>query len=199
MKHWRVASTISSMADEREARRADATRVTLEPHNADWARMASEESARIAEAAGDIFLRVEHIGSTAIPGIAAKPTIDLMPIVWDLSELETRRERIEALGYLWRGEFGIVGRRYCVLERDGRRLFHVHFYAGNNRNVALQLAFRDYLRAHHDEALAYEAIKREAAEANPGDSMAYNDHKSDWIRACNERALAWRQALKAKR
>ncbi len=179
------------MADEREARRADATRVSLEPHNPAWAGMALAESARIAEAAGDIFMRIEHIGSTAIPGIAAKPTIDLMPVVRDLDELDGRRADIEALGYLWRGEFGIEGRRYCVLERDGKRLFHVHFYATGNDNIARQVAFRDYLRAHRDEALAYEAIKRESAASNPADSMAYNDHKSDWIRACLQRALAW--------
>lgn len=179
------------MADEREARRADATRVVLAPHDPAWAGTASAESARIAEAMGDIFMRIEHIGSTAIPGIAAKPTIDLMPVVRDLDELDARRADIEALGYLWRGEFGIPGRRYCVLERDGKRLFHVHFFAAGNANIARQTAFRDYLRAHREEALAYEAIKREAADAHPADSMAYNDHKSDWIRACQERALAW--------
>jgi GrpB-like predicted nucleotidyltransferase (UPF0157 family) len=53
------------------------------------------------------------------------------------------------------------------------------------------LLFRDYLRAHRDEALAYEAIKREAAAAHPYNSLAYNDHKSAWIVACQERARAW--------
>lgn len=179
------------MADEREARRADATAVWLAPHDPDWARMASAESARIAEAMGDIFLRVEHIGSTAIPGIAAKPVVDLMPVVRDIGEVDERRGALEALGYLWRGEFGIAGRRYLVLERDGKCVFHVHFYAEGDANVTVQLAFRDYLRAHRDEALAYEAVKREAATANPDNSMAYNDHKSAWIRACQVRAREW--------
>ena len=170
---------------------ADATRVTLEPHNPDWARMAEAEGARIAEALGDIFLRVEHMGSTAIPGIAAKPTVDLMPVVRDIALADERRGAMEALGYLWRGEFGIPGRRYCVLERDGKRIFHVHIFAGGHSNIATQLMFRDYLRAHRDEALAYEAIKREAVAANPWNSLAYNDHKSAWILACQERAKAW--------
>ena len=180
------------MADEeREARRADATRVVLAPHDLRWAEMAAAESARLKTALGDVVLTVHHIGSTAIPGIAAKPTVDLMPVVSDLKVLEARRGDVEALGYLWRGEFGIPGRRYCVLERDGQRVFHVHFFAEDHPNIEAQLRFRDYLRAHRDEALAYEAIKREAAAAHAEDSLAYNEHKAGWIRACIERANAW--------
>lgn len=179
------------MTNERAARMADTTQVVLAPHNPDWAKMAEAEGARIAEAMGDIFLRIEHFGSTAIPGIAAKPTVDLSPIVRSIEMADARRADIEALGYLWRGEFGIPGRRYCVLERDGKRLFHVHIFADGDPNIATQLIFRDYLRAHRDEALAYEAIKREAAAAHPWNSLAYNDHKSAWILACQTRAKAW--------
>lgn len=181
------------MADECEARQADATRVWLAPHDPAWASLAAEEAARLVAGVGDAVLRVEHIGSTAIQGIAAKPTIDLMPILKAEADLDGGRDAMEALGYIWRGEFGIPGRRYCILERDGRRVFHVHFYREGNDQVATQLAFRDYLRTHRDEAVAYEAIKREAVAAHPHDSLAYNDHKAAWIRACQARALAWVQ------
>ena len=179
------------MADDRAARVADATPVVLAPHDPDWARMAEAEAARLTTALGDVLVAVHHMGSTAIPGIAAKPTVDLMPVVTGLEALEARRSAIEALGYLWRGEFGIPERRYCVLERDGKRIFHTHFFVDGHANVARQLLFRDYLRAHRDEALAYEAIKREAAAAHPYNSLAYNDHKSALIVACQERARAW--------
>lgn len=179
------------MADEREARKADATQVTLAPHDPAWAELAARESARIAAAIGSSLLRVEHIGSTAIPGIAAKPTIDLMPVVRSDDDLDACRAPMEGLGYLWRGEFGIEGRRYSVLERDGKRLFHVHIFADGHPNIATQLMFRNYLRAHRDEALAYEAAKRAAAEAHAWNSLAYNDHKSAWILACQQRAKAW--------
>ncbi len=182
---------MTGVADEREARRADATQVVMAPHDPQWTEKAAREAARIAAAIGSSVLRVEHIGSTAIPGIAAKPTIDLMPVVRSEADLDGCRAPMESLGYLWRGEFGIAGRRYSVLERDGKRLFHVHIFAEGHANIATQLLFRDYLRAHRDEALAYEAIKREAAAANLWDSLAYNDHKSAWIRACQERARAW--------
>jgi GrpB-like predicted nucleotidyltransferase (UPF0157 family) len=179
------------MADEREARRADATRVTLEPHNPEWARMAAEESARIAGALDELLVTTHHIGSTSIVGIAAKPTVDLMPAVRPDADIDACRRPMEMLGYLWRGEFGIPGRRYCVLERDGQRLFHVHIFPDGHANITTQLMFRDYLRAHRDEAVGYEAIKREAAAAHPWDSLAYNDHKSAWILACQQRAAAW--------
>jgi GrpB-like predicted nucleotidyltransferase (UPF0157 family) len=179
------------MADEREARIADATRVWLAPHDPAWAEMAAAEGARLTGTLGDALIVVHHIGSTAIAVIAAKPVVDLMPVVRGLEALEARRSEIEALGYLWRGEFGIAGRRYCVLERQGTRVFHVRFFAEGHPNIATQLVFRDYLRAHRDEALAYEAAKRAAAEAHPDNSLAYNDHKAGWIRACVERAQAW--------
>ena len=143
------------VADEREARRADATEVLLAPHNPGWAGAAARESARIAAAVGPSMLRVEQIGSTAIPGIAAKPTIDMMPVVRGASDLDACRGPMEALGYRWRGEFGIPGRRYSVLEKNGKRLFHVHIYAAGGGNIATQLLFRDYLRARRDEALAF--------------------------------------------
>ena len=170
---------------------ADRLEVELVPHNLAWASQAASESLRLASAIGDTLVRIEHIGSTAIPGIAAKPTIDLMPIVRDLAMLDARQPEVEALGYVWRGEFGIAGRRYCILQENGRRLFHVHCYKAGAPEIAVHLAFRDYLRAHSGEARAYEAEKRKAASAYPQDSLAYNAAKADWIAACNARASAW--------
>ncbi len=174
-----------------EGRKADATPVSLAPHDPAWAPIAAGEIERISMAIGAAVLRVEHIGSTAIPGIAAKPTIDLLPVVRGENDLDPCRAPMESIGYRWRGEYGIAGRRYSVLERDGKRLFHVHVFAAGNENIVRHMAFRDYLRAHREEALAYEAVKREAAAAHPDNSMAYNDHKSEWVRACQERAKAW--------
>lgn len=179
------------MTDEMTARRADATPVELAPHDPHWALMAAAEGARISDAIGLSPVRVEHIGSTAIPGIAAKPTIDLMPVVPDDVDPASCRASMEGLGYLWRGEYGIPGRGYCVFERDGRRMFHVHIFADGNENVARHTAFRDYLRTYPHEAQAYETVKRAAAAAHSDNSLAYNEHKSSWIRACQERALAW--------
>jgi len=170
---------------------SDRRRVELVPHDPAWAATAAAESARLAEAIGGTLIRIDHVGSTAIPGIVAKPTIDLMPIVKSLAELDTRRPYVEALGYVWRGEFGIPGRRYCIREEAGRRLFHVHCNETGSPEIARTIIFRDYLRAYPEEARAYEAQKRAAATAHPADTLAYSNAKSGWIRDCIARATEW--------
>ncbi|MDP3737847.1 MAG: GrpB family protein [Hyphomonadaceae bacterium] len=173
---------------------ADRRKAELVPHDPAWASQASIESARLAAAIGDTLIGIEHVGSTSIPGIVAKPTIDLMPVVRDLATLDTRQPQVEALGYLWRGEWGFAGRRYCVRDKNGKRLFHVHCYETGHPEIARTLAFRDYLRSHPEEARAYEAAKRTAAAAHPDDMLAYNAHKGTWMKGAIERALAWAAA-----
>jgi GrpB-like predicted nucleotidyltransferase (UPF0157 family) len=173
-------------------RSVERRKVELAPHDPAWAAQAAAETARLTPAIGATLIRIDHVGSTSIPDIAAKPTIDLMPVVRSHAELEVRRPEIEALGYAWRGEFGIPGRRYCVREGNGYRLFNVHCFASGAPDIVRNLAFRDYLRGHRDEAVAYEVVKRGAAAAYPDDTLAYSDAKSDWIRACIDRAMAWK-------
>lgn len=158
--------------------------------------MAGPEAARFAAALGDCLITVEHIGSTAIPGIVAKPVIDLMPIVQSLSALDAKAEAIRTLGYDWRGEFGIPGRRYCTLNdpKTGQRLFNVHCFEAGSAQIDRHLVFRDYLRSCPDQARAYETEKKRAAVQHPNDTLAYNDAKSIWIKECQTRAIAWRNA-----
>ena len=170
---------------------ADRRIVELVPHDPTWAAQADVESERLAQAIGGTLIRIEHVGSTSIPGIVAKPTIDLMPLVRSLAELDARRPQVEALGYIWRGEFGIPGRRYCIREEQRRRLFHVHCHQVGHPGIAETLNFRDYLRAHPDEAQTYEVQKRLAAATHPADTLAYSKAKSDWIKACIDRATEW--------
>jgi GrpB-like predicted nucleotidyltransferase (UPF0157 family) len=165
--------------------------VALVPPDPTWPARAAAEGERLAGAIGPTLVVVHHIGSTAIPGIKAKATIDLLPVVHSLAELDNRTDAVRALGYDWRGEFGLPGRRFCTLTEGPRRLFNVHIYQADDREVDRHLAFRDYLRTHPDEARAYEAEKVRAAALRPDDVLAYNDHKNNWIKACEQRALAW--------
>lgn len=175
----------------------DGIEVELVPHNPAWADRAAAESARLKAALGDNLLAVEHIGSTAIPGIAAKPIVDLLPIVADLAALNAARPAIEALGYVWRGEFGLEGRRYCVLsDTTGRRIVQAHCYQADSPEVERHLVYRDHMRAHPDEAAAYEAEKQRAAALHAHDSLAYNGEKNDWIKAAEKRAAAWRARVR---
>jgi GrpB-like predicted nucleotidyltransferase (UPF0157 family) len=169
----------------------DRRKVELVPHDPTWAVQAAAESECLAAAIGPTLICIEHVGSTSIPGIRAKPTIDLQPIVKSLADLDARQPQVEALGFIWRGEFGIPGRRYCIREENRRRLFHVHCHQDGHPEIARTLVFRDYLRAHPQEAKAYETLKIACAVAHPDDTLAYSNAKGDWIRACITRAEAW--------
>lgn len=167
--------------------------VELAPHAAAWPDRARAESRRLHAALGENLLAVHHIGSTAIAGIDAKPIIDLMPVVHDLAAFDRAAPAIEALGYRVWGEYGIDGRRYCTINRtvDGRREVQAHVFAQGSPHIARHLAFRDYMNAHPDQARAYHDEKHRCRVLFPQDSHAYSDAKGAWIRAAEQRALAW--------
>ncbi len=169
-------------------------KVELVAYNPQWARLANEQASKLRCALGASLVQVEHIGSTAIPGIVAKPVLDLMPIVSDLKAADDNSEAVRLLGYEWHGEFGIPGRRFCTLSCpvSGTRLVHLHIFQLDSAHIDRHLAFRDYLRTHTDEARAYEAVKQRAASLHRESPQAYTEAKSGWIRSCEQRALAWR-------
>lgn len=165
--------------------------VVLASYDPDWPLIAADHAQRL-QALGPTLVTVHHIGSTSIPGLAAKPIIDLMPIVTSLADLDSQRECIETIGYRWHVEFGIEGRRYCTCsDAHGVRLAQLHFFEAHSPEVERHIAFRDYLRAHPDAALAYENEKRRARALHPGNSHAYGDEKRAWINAAEAKAVAW--------
>lgn len=166
-------------------------RVFLAAYNPEWPQMAKDLAERL-RSLGSIIVAVHHIGSTAVPGLAAKPIIDLMPLVTKLADLDRERLRVEAFGYDWHGEFGISGRRYCTLsDGSGDRIAQLHFFEVDSPQVRRHIAFRNYLRAHLEVASAYEREKRRARDLHPNDSHAYTDEKAGWIRDTEAKALLW--------
>jgi GrpB-like predicted nucleotidyltransferase (UPF0157 family) len=171
--------------------------VELVPHDPNWAHQAAHEAFRWQQAFGGRLLRVHHIGSTAIPGIVAKPVLDLIPEFTDLAALDESRETIEALGYAWWGEYGLPGRRYCTLSEPqaGLRLVHAHCYAHGAAcgagEIERHLAFRDYLIAHPEAAEEYAAEKARCRALHADDSSAYSLAKHAWIQPIQAAALDW--------
>lgn len=165
--------------------------VVLTAYDPNWPQIAADFGQRL-RVLGSNLVKVHHIGSTSVPGLAAKPIIDLMPLVVDLADLDRKRSRVEALGYDWHGEYGIPGRRYCILSGEaGIRVAQLHFFQADSPQVERHIAFRDYLRAHPEAASAYEKEKRRARDLHPNDSHAYTSEKAAWITDLEATALIW--------
>lgn len=168
-------------------------KVDLAPHSIEWSARASEESKRIAAASGSNLVLVHHVGSTAIPSICAKPILDLMPEVHSLDLLDAMKSAVQRLGYEWWGEYGIRHRRYCTLndETTGRRLVQLHCFQTGDPELDRHLAFRDYLRAHREAAVAYDQEKRRCRDLHPNNSHLYTEAKAAWIASVLPLALEY--------
>jgi GrpB-like predicted nucleotidyltransferase (UPF0157 family) len=166
--------------------------VTVALHDPAWRRIFEAEALRIDEQLGDVVVRLHHIGSTAIPGLAAKPIIDILMEAVDLTSLDEATPALEALGYEAMGEYGIPRRRYFRKSgADGQRTHHVHAFEAGSVDVERHLAFRDYMMAHPAAAHAYGNLKRELAQQHPDDIEAYMDGKDAFVKEYQARAVVW--------
>lgn len=167
--------------------------IRLAPHNANWQLEYKREAMRLTRLMGANLLAIHHIGSTAIPGIVAKPIIDILLVVHDLDRLDLQGAAIAAEGYLAFGENGIAGRRYFVKRGpDGERTHHAHAYRQGAPEIDRHLRFRDYLVAHPVEAARYSALKLALAAQFADDRAAYQDGKDALVRELDAAAQAWR-------
>jgi len=190
---------------EERVRRAVSEAVDIVPYDPEWpAAFAREKQHLLSCLPRELVRRVEHFGSTAVPGLAAKPVVDMLV---EVSDLEATRERIapllEAQGYdyFWRPTFGDDGPPFYAwfIKRDtatGARTHHIHMVDASFVRHWDTLLFRDHLVAHPEIAKRYEEVKRLAAAEHPTDRSAYTRAKSAFIEAATQEA---RSALGEKR
>ena len=140
-------------------------RVNIVPYDPDWPRRFDEECRILAAAVAGTDAIIEHVGSTAVPGLGAKPVIDVLIGIPILAEVEHRIPALEAAGYEYVQEYErqLPDRRYFRKPRSGPRAFHVHCVVTGGDFWIRHLAFRDYLRAHPESAAAYFELKRDLA------------------------------------
>ncbi len=150
--------------------------VVVVPPDPSWVERFEAVAAWLRGLLGDELLAVHHVGSTSVPGLWAKPKVDIMPVVRSHARLEEHRATVEAAGYLWRGEYGIPGRRYFRTEQ-----VNIHVYEPGHHEIARHLCFRDHLRAHAEAREAYQALKRELAQRFVDEPTRYQDGKSELI------------------
>ena len=161
-----------------------AMRVTVVPPDPAWPARFEAEALRLRALFGDDLLAVHHVGSTSVPGLCAKPIVDLMPLVRSIDRLAAFRPAVEAAGFIWRGEYGIPGR--CYVRTDD---LHVHMYEPGHHEVARHLAFRDHLRADPAARDAYAALKLDLVARFAHDRDAYQDGKEAFIESLIRAAM----------
>ena len=160
--------------------------IVISEYDAKWPVLFEEEAHRLRTAFGSVALRIEHVGSTSVPGLAAKPVIDIQVSVASLVPHGRYVDTMATLGYchVALGDFDLV---YPFFHRPAEfpGTHHVHLCDAGGEQEWKHLAFRNYLRAHPRVAREYEALKRELARAHDGEtlqsSQAYSRSKSEFV------------------
>jgi GrpB-like predicted nucleotidyltransferase (UPF0157 family) len=155
--------------------------VEVVDYDADWPRRYAEERDRIAAAIGEAAVAIEHVGGTAVPGLPAKPVIDLMIGVDDIERAGPAVASLINLGYEYIPEFEsqLPDRRY--FRRGAPESHHVHMVPVSSDYFAEHLLFRDWLRSHPQAAEEYGKLKRGLAGRFPNDRDAYRAGKVPFI------------------
>ncbi|MCC2617323.1 GrpB family protein [Aestuariibacter halophilus] len=164
--------------------------IQVVPYDPQWVVTFAQEQQRLLACIGSNALRIDHIGSTSVPGLIAKPVIDMLVEVTDLDALDQSTPALQALGYEARGEYGIPGRRYFC-KGGAQRTHHLHAYARGDNHLLRHRRFRDYLIAHPKVMAEYAQVKHAAVLQSNGRSSLYQALKEDFIARHEALSLAW--------
>ncbi|SHJ89575.1 GrpB domain, predicted nucleotidyltransferase, UPF0157 family [Clostridium amylolyticum] len=164
--------------------------IEVVPYKTEWKKDYANEEKKIKNVFKDELINIHHIGSTAIPGICAKPVIDIMVIVKDICKVDMLNNEMLTIGYFSKGKYGIKGRRFFV-KGQNNRTHNVHVYQTGHYEILRQLNFRDYLIAHPNEAKNYQNLKKELSEKFKFNIDKYNKGKDSYIKDIINKADQW--------
>ncbi len=167
------------------------SRYTFTEYDPEWPAEFEREAARLRGLLGAEVVEIHHFGSTSVPGLAAKPIIDVLPLVRSITAVDGLTAVLEGAGYRAWGEYGLAGRRLFTRDREGLRTHNVHIYELGAAGVERHLAFSAYLRQDESARREYEALKREVYARHPADVIAYNEGKDALIKRIEVLAVEW--------
>jgi GrpB-like predicted nucleotidyltransferase (UPF0157 family) len=191
--------------------------IKIEPYDPDWALQFEKLRQELALLLEDLNPKIEHFGSTSVPGLAAKPVLDILVGIQDVSQFEFLTKKMsENKRYIYFKAFNdsMPDRRLFVRLKDEIdtaefeniyaeldtipharlnhcRLAHVHVWKYNSENWVRHIAFREYLKAHDTVKLQYENLKKELSHRDWKNGMEYNDGKDAFIKTEEKKAIAW--------
>ena len=140
---------------------------------------------------GPVAVRVDHVGSTSVPGLSAKPIVDIDVSVSDIAMVDSYRGPLERIGYLFVPDPDFPDFHFFGKPAARPRTHHIHVCEAGSSHERRQLAVRDYLWTHPEEATAYGAVKQAIAERHARDRLGYIAWKDSYVKALERRALAW--------
>ena len=158
--------------------------IIIKPYNSEWKTDYIRTEQILKKVFGDLLVDVQHIGSTSIEGLSAKPTIDVLVIVKDITHVDELNKDMSKYGFIAKGEHGISGRRYFYKIQECNQFIdthHIHVYQVNNPKYQEELLFRDYLRISEDARKEYEKLKTELALKFRKEPRLYTNAKSRFI------------------
>lgn len=165
-------------------------KVTVVEYRPEWSEMFEDESEALRAALAGVAARIEHVGSTSVRGLAAKPVIDIMVGLEDFWAADALVPKIEALGYEYvqKYEDVMAFRRYFFKDREGVRTHQIHMVGIGTEFWERHILFRDYLRQNPRVAARYAALKKELAEREWQDTNEYAGAKTEFIRGIEREA-----------
>ncbi|TFG11015.1 GrpB family protein [Candidatus Heimdallarchaeota archaeon] len=162
--------------------------VELKTYNPKWREFYEQESKVISSQISDFLVDIQHIGSTAIPGIIAKPIIDIAVAINSLENIAKIIEPLSEIGFVYRGEQGIPDRHLFIKGGEELRTHHIHVMHKSHYEWKKHILFRDYLLNHPEEVQKYSELKRRLEKQFKQDRESYTESKSEFIEGILEKA-----------
>ncbi|ALS28769.1 dephospho-CoA kinase/protein folding accessory domain-containing protein [Paenibacillus sp. 32O-W] len=168
--------------------------ITIESYQPEWPLRFQRIAQLLRAELGETAVRIDHIGSTSVPGLAAKPIIDIQISVRSFELFEAIRLPLERCGFRWRSDNPDLTKRY-FREGPGMARTHIHVRREGSWSEQLALLFRDYLRCHEEDRLAYAECKIRLAERYRDDRHGYVEAKRPFIWSMMQKADQWSQMV----